>query len=453
MEAIATVVRSLAGWTVVLALSLSLAAQQQPSSSDLPRYAVIDLGTLGGSFSEGRGINKQGWVAADASLSGDTAQHAVLWRDGIKTDLGTLGGPNSNVGVNGTQGPSGSGQVLGHSETSIADPLGEDFCGFGTYLTCLPFLWQDGVMSALPTLGGNNGGANAINIRGQVTGVVENSIIDSTCPNAALQLKPVVWENGKVQELPTFSGDPDGFANGINGAGQAVGGSGPCGSSLHALLWHGGKLTDLGNLGGSLYSNAYAINDYGQVAGSSDLPGDTNFFAGAVSTSHAFIWQHGSLTDLGTLSGDATSFGLGINNKSQVVGGFVSRAFIWQDGVITDLNTLVPGPPFSPLYLLAAEDINDDGEIVGLGLAITGEQHAFLAIPCDAAHAAVEECQGKSGATATNAATQPVTENPSSALSRPTLTPSAHFEGLIDRHHIGPSLGRYWAGRKIGAPK
>jgi probable HAF family extracellular repeat protein len=99
------------------------------------------------------------------------------------------------------------------------------------------------------------------------------------------------------------------------------------------------------------------------------------------------------ITDLGVLPGDAASAGLAINNKSQIVGGFVSRAFIWQNGLMTDLNTLVPGPPFSPLYLLAAESINDLGEITGTGLAINGDQHAFLAIPCDGNHAGVAGCQ------------------------------------------------------------
>jgi hypothetical protein len=41
------------------------------------------------------------------------------------------------------------------SETATPDPLKEDFCGFGTHLTCLGAVWN-GVMTPLPTLGGNN---------------------------------------------------------------------------------------------------------------------------------------------------------------------------------------------------------------------------------------------------------------------------------------------------------
>jgi probable HAF family extracellular repeat protein len=147
-------------------------------------------------------------------------------------------------------------------------------------------------------------------------------------------------------------------------------------------------VTDLGNLGGALFSQASAINHRGQVVGASDLSGDTNFFAGPFSNFHGFLWKNGTIRDLGTLAGDVTSFATGINNKGQVVGvGFFgngqSRAFLWQNGVMTDLNALVPGPPFSPLYLVQANGVNERGEIVGIGLSRTGAQHAFLAVPCD----------------------------------------------------------------------
>ena len=95
-------------------------------------------------------------------------------------------------------------------------------------LICLPFLWQHGVMTPLPTLGGNNGQANEVNNRGQVVGLAENTTSDPTCPAPDLQVKPVVWEKGKVQELPTFPGDLDGFAAAINDNGLAVGASGSC---------------------------------------------------------------------------------------------------------------------------------------------------------------------------------------------------------------------------------
>jgi probable HAF family extracellular repeat protein len=365
-----------------LALPLRLAAQdkQDPNRLRLARYAITDLGTLGGTFSQAGGLNNRGSVAGFSTPPGDQVVHAFLWQRGVFTDLGTLGGPNSftfeDYPLNDRD------MVSGFSETSTPDPNGEDVCGQGTNLICLPFVWRRGVLTALPTLGGNNGIASEINNRGQVVGVAEKTTPDVTCvPPFFLQLGAVVWQNGHAQELPPFPGDPDAVALGINDKGQAVGWSGPCtgvfGNSFHALLWENGTVTDLGNLGGATGNSAADINNQGQVVGSSDLPGDT--------TGHAFLWQNGVMTDLGTLPGDVSSQSLGINNRGQVVGlsfdasGNV-RGFLWQNGVMTDLNTLIP--PGSPLSVLEALGINDRGQIAGYALVIaTGEVHGFLATP------------------------------------------------------------------------
>ena len=140
----------------------------------------------------------------------DGNQHAILWLEKLKVDIGApgLGGPNSIA-----FGDNDRFQSAGEAETSTPDPNGEDFCGFGTHLTCLPFLWQDGEMIQLPTLGGNNGVATAISNRGEVAGFAENSTPDPGCPAPqVLHFEPVVWEKGVIHELPTVGGDPDGVA-------------------------------------------------------------------------------------------------------------------------------------------------------------------------------------------------------------------------------------------------
>jgi probable HAF family extracellular repeat protein len=378
---------------VVRAFPVGLAAQEPPAQHKLPRYVVRDLGTFGGTFASAAGINNKGWVTGIASLRHDKADRAFLRKNGRKIDLGTLGGQNSNVFSK----PNQRGEVAGQAETSTLDPLGEDICGFGTHLICLPFLWQSGVMAPLPTLGGNNGRANEVNLNGQVVGWAENATLDSTCSSSEYQGEPVIWDKGVPQQLPTVGGDPDGFVNSINDRGLAVGGSGDCingpAGSLHAVLWQNDSAMDLGNLGGKLFSQGASINEPGQVVGASDLPGDTNFWAGPLINYHAFRWQKGTLTDLGTLPGDTVSYPSDINNKGQIVGQG-SRAILWDGEGMTDLNTLVPGQPFSSLYLLAANGINERGEIVGLGIDINGELRAFLAIPCDEQHGDLEDCHG-----------------------------------------------------------
>jgi probable HAF family extracellular repeat protein len=373
--------------TILAALTVPDQLQVHGQSQQQLYYTATDLGTLGGTFSFAQGLNHKGWVVGFSTLPGDTNQHAFLWREGMMTDLGTLGGLNSGLGFWGEK-PNERGQIAGATQTSALDPLGEDFCGtvsdFGPTgkFICLPFVWQNGVMTSLPTLGGNNGVANSINNRDQVAGAAENATPpDPSCVGLS-RPKPVLWEEGVIQELPTFPGDLFGGVDAINDNGQATGISvNNCIPSVsHALVWQNGRLIDLGNLGGNFFDEGADINNQGQVVGFSSLPGDTTF--------HAFLWtEDNGMQDVGTLPGDAASFAPGINDKGQVVGTscadpscMSSRAFLWQNGMMTDLNTLIPTS--SPLFLLEAFKINARGQIVGLAFdTSTGEFHAFLATP------------------------------------------------------------------------
>jgi probable HAF family extracellular repeat protein len=236
-------------WVTTIVLTCFSGAVAQAS------YTVTDLGTMNnGNLGCAMNVNNHGWTEVmygtldpfSDSVFGTLVQgRAEIDVDGLKIDLGTLGGPNSwmNWGQINERG-----EVVGMAETSVPDPGGEDVCGFGTGLTCRPFLWQHGHMSALPTLGGNNGQASAINNRGQIAGFAENTIVDSGCPPNRITL-PVLWEKGKAQPLPTVGSDPDGIAFGINEQGQAVGYSGTCTTALHAVLWENGTAIPLPDLG------------------------------------------------------------------------------------------------------------------------------------------------------------------------------------------------------------
>ncbi len=290
--------------------------------------------------------------------------------DGFMLDLGTLGGPNSWDNPFGGE-INDRGEAVGYSETAVPDPDGEDVCGFGTHLTCRPFLWQNYRMSALPMLGGNNGQASAMNNRGQVTGFAETTVSDSSCPASAPSKidSPVIWEDGKVRALPTVGSDPDGEANGINDQGQAAGYSGTCTASLHAVLWEkSGTASSLPDLGTAGSSFAFGVNNQGQIVGEVASPDGTTFYAA--------LWQNGAITNLRTLPGDFAAIASGINNQGQVVGSTLdasfnwSHAFVWQDGVMTDLNTLFPAS--SNLYATMANSINSVGQIVGMATVLSG---------------------------------------------------------------------------------
>lgn len=115
---------------------------------------------------------------------------------------------------------------------------------------------------------------------GQVAGVAENNEPDPTCvaTRQVLHFRPVLWEEGEIQELPTIAGDTDGFANAINDEGQAVGQTGNCTKTFHGVLWQNGTVTDLGTLEGLLLGPV-DINNRGQIVGSAFSPDFTTLLA------------------------------------------------------------------------------------------------------------------------------------------------------------------------------
>jgi probable HAF family extracellular repeat protein len=56
-------------------------------------YVITDLGTFGGTQSTAAAINSLGQVVGVASFPGDSLSHAFLYSNGVKQDLGSLGGP------------------------------------------------------------------------------------------------------------------------------------------------------------------------------------------------------------------------------------------------------------------------------------------------------------------------------------------------------------------------
>jgi probable HAF family extracellular repeat protein len=121
-----------------------------------PAGGIVGLGTLGGKFSEAVAVNLRGQVIG-RSYTESGASHAFFWTAaGGMVDLGTLGGSYSEARSIDDQG-----QVVGVSTTASGERHA--------------FLWteSDG-MKDLGTVGGNYSAASAINNRGQIIGDSRN---------------------------------------------------------------------------------------------------------------------------------------------------------------------------------------------------------------------------------------------------------------------------------------
>jgi len=227
--------------------------------------------------------------------------------------------------------------------------------------------------------------------------VIVGASYTSFTPNAdsgVPTIDPFLWDNGTMTDLGTLGGT-HGEAQCINNRGQVIGWSNLAGELIrHAFLWHNGHMQDLGTLGGPL-SEAWWINDSGDIAGSADLP--------TPGLHDAVVWKNGRMQDLGTLPGDPCSRAYGLNSRGQVVGGASSchaflHAFVWQDGgPMMNLNALIQ--PGTGYQLTNAIDINDRGEIIAKAapLGFTPDDdadlgHLAILIPCDDDHAGIDEC-------------------------------------------------------------
>src|SRR5205085_2128694 len=105
----------------------------------------------------------------------------------------------------------------------------------------------------------------------------------------------------------------------------------------------------------SLSQLAKIINSQGAVVGGADTANPDPFAPNCIAPScfvqHAFKWQNGVLSDLGTLPGGSSSFALWINNGGQTVG-------VSQNGLVDPLT----GAPASIAVLWKS-----NGEIINLG--------------------------------------------------------------------------------------
>ena len=488
--------------SILIAATISILAIAIPAEvpAQQPRYKLVDLGTLGGPNSSMqdapiRALNNHGMVdgSAETSTSDPTypnscifcgdplIAHAFGWKDGVLTDLGALAGTNTSaanwINDNGLSvgwssdndhmdpllgvpqmhatfwkngeifdlgtleggyesaalSANSRGQVVGVSANLVPDPFGP----LGTQNRM--FLWQNGMMQDLGTLGvGTDAGfldfvgAAVINDRGQVASCSYTNSTANTVTGVPT-LDPFLWEHGAMRDLGSLGGT-FGCAVSLNNRGQVVGYSNLAGDlAFHPFIWDDAALKDLGTLGGN-NGLPYQINENGHVVGRADVtdictacaPGNQK------QLHHPFIWKNGVMTDLGLVSGDTAGTAYSVNSKDQVVGrtvqcmqigaddgcnGPVYHAFLWQRGTIFDVQTLIASD--SVITVNDVRNINERGEIAGLGVLPNGDTHAVLLVPCREGE---ESCEDAPASSLQGTPSETLPAKPWSLVDRITVT-------------------------------
>lgn len=394
---------------------------------------TTDLGALPGvNFSHATSINARGWATGGSftsefdPLKGQPAEHAVLWKGDEITDLGTLGTGRESAALY----VNNAGEAVGFS-TYDTTPDPNSFLGAAIHA----FIWKGGVMQDLNTLGGPDSfpaGGCSNQQAGLVAG--QSSTNSARNPTTGFPTEHAfLWKNGIMKNIPSLGGT-FALAQCANSAGQVIGQSSLQGDpgcvfgdpfdtcEEHAFSWGGGVLTDLKPFLGGSFSTAIWLNNSGEAVGGATTANDASF--------HAALWQDGHIVDLGTLEGDCFSIANAINSKGQIIGQSFpcdfssSRAVLWDHGAIIDLNTTIPPNP--TLQLAETDNINDRGEIVGRGLpagcdfandGLDACGHVFLLVPCAAGHG----CQGSADIGA-QISSPTITKNDLSPIQRRQLT-------------------------------
>ncbi len=305
------------------------------------RYVITDLGDLGSDFvfAVANGMNERNQVVGYCYNYPGYLHQAFLWSDGVMQPLGTLGGSESHaMAINDL------GQVVGWARSATGRPRA--------------FLWQNGVMRDLGSFQPNTySEAWSINNAGQVVGF---SVVNSV-------LHGFLWQEEIMTDL-TPAGSSRCWAMAINQSGHIVGQNGWAPSQyVHPFIWRDGRMSMLEVPQSTISGEGRAINSYDQVVG--DYYTDQDY---------AFQWDHGVFRDLGLLPGGLWAKATGMNDAGQVVGQADTRAFLWQGDRLIDLNNHLP--PQSGWLLFGANAINSRGQIVGWG-TFNGRTRAFLMTP------------------------------------------------------------------------
>jgi len=362
----------------VVASSILTASGLASANAIAQTNNLVDLGP----GTTGHAINNSGQVALDQGI----------YSGGTTTPLPALPGqttPASPVAIN------AAGQVAGSAVTQVI--IG-GFGSTGTQSGSVPIAYINATLTNIaalfPEYTGSTwmepGLATGINAGGQVVGYYTSLNPRSIDPPATIAF---LYANGTSSPLPFNPPGagalypPSNMALGINDSGQIIGTfatpdpNSPANNKFDAYIYDSGTgtWTDLGQ------GTGYAINASGQVTGALDVvtvAGDTDTITGT----YAFLYSHGTTTNLGRLTGGKNSAGLAINatghvvGSSDLMGSSTTHAFLYNGGM-NDLNTLISATdPLKPyITLTSAVGVNDSLLIVANGVdSRTSQAHAYL---------------------------------------------------------------------------
>src|SRR5271167_743438 len=204
----------------------------QDHKSKHHQYKLIDVGTFGGptvyfnfTGAPNNLLSSKGLVTAGADTTTIDpycfdypdcfVEHAFRWQQGTLTDLGALPGGNDSEGFSINK----SGEIAGIAQNGLIDPL----LG-GPELRAV--LWNtNGTIRDLGNFGGYEGISQQINDKGQVVGIATNAIPDPVSLFGfyfGTQMRAFLWQDGAMQDLGTLGG-PDAWAAFVNESGQVAG--------------------------------------------------------------------------------------------------------------------------------------------------------------------------------------------------------------------------------------
>jgi len=280
-----------------IALACALAAAATAAE---PLYHLVDLGPSTASQINGFG-EVSGAAQGRPSLWYDGAWHALS--GGRKAEVEGIGNNRVAVGTHGlgrdrlpaalVWKPDGERVELApDARLSYGTVIRSDGTAYGMLMPrggahSHPFRWQAGELKRLPSVAGWAWTKpNAANKALQIAGTGQSVPRDGQCPS-----EPLLFTQGSWLRLGSLGGDCGG-ANAINDFGVVVGFTTRAGSDAgHAFVWEDGVMKDLGSLGGG-HATADDINADGVIVG---------YSADAHLDPHAVVWREGVITALDTV--------------------------------------------------------------------------------------------------------------------------------------------------------